>query len=163
MSKVEIINPLPGGMRYTSAERAHKFCSLGMATMSVDGRLLFTISNQTPLVDRMREEDEIARNRGGMIYWNGRIIRVSEAKVIGGTSATFDALAEFDKASGVRTVFGFFRSSKHNPWKLRSFKIVLPMPREADEAAPQPVSPAALPQPPALPPPSRSPRDAGAK
>ena len=58
-------------MRYTSAERARKFCALGMATMSVDGRLLFTLSNQTPLVDRMREEDEIARNRGGMIYWNG--------------------------------------------------------------------------------------------
>jgi hypothetical protein len=71
VSKVEIINPLPGGMRYTSAARARKFCSLGMATMSVDGRLLFTISNQTPLVDRMREEDEIARNRRGMIYWNG--------------------------------------------------------------------------------------------
>src|SRR5512136_1433739 len=71
VSKVEIINPLPGGMRYTSAERARKFCSLGMATMSVDGRLLFTIGNQTPLLDRMREEDEIARNRGGIICWNG--------------------------------------------------------------------------------------------
>ncbi len=71
MSKVEIINPLPGGMRYTSVERACKFCSLGMATMSVDGRLLFTLSNQGPHLDRAREEDEIARNRGGMIYWNG--------------------------------------------------------------------------------------------
>ena len=45
-----------------------------------------------------------------------RIIAVSEAKVIGGTSATFDTLAEFDKASGVRTVFGFcppLASSSH--------------------------------------------------
>lgn len=54
MSKVEIINPLPGGMRYTSLERAHKFCSLGMATMSVDGRLLFTLGNQGPHLDRAR-------------------------------------------------------------------------------------------------------------
>jgi hypothetical protein len=62
-----------------------------------------------------------------------RIIAVSEAKVIGGTSATFDALAEFDKASGVRVVFAFYRRSKLDPWKLRSFKIALPMPRAGDE------------------------------
>ncbi len=62
MSRVEIINPLPGGMRYTSAERARKFCSLGMATMSIDGRLLFTIGTQGQLLDRMSEEEEIARN-----------------------------------------------------------------------------------------------------
>jgi hypothetical protein len=74
-----------------------------------------------------------------------RIIAVSEAKMIGGTTATFDALAEFDKANGVRTVFGFYRRSKLDedgrpvPWKLRSLKIVLPMPRgsvEATAAAP---------------------------
>ncbi len=65
-----------------------------------------------------------------------RIIAVSEAKIFGGStggfSATFDALAEFDKASGVRVVFGFYRRSKADPWKLRSFKIVLPMPRAAE-------------------------------
>lgn len=90
-----------------------------------------------------------------------RIIAVSEAKVIGGTSvvdgtlATFDALAEFDKASGVRVVYGFYRRSKTDPWKLRSFKIVLPMPR-ATEVAKPPVA--------VVPPPPRSiPRDAGAK
>jgi hypothetical protein len=70
-----------------------------------------------------------------------RIIAVSEAKVIGGTSATFDALAEFDKASGVRTVFGFYRRSESAPWKLRSFKIVLPMPRAAGDDGPRPVAP----------------------
>jgi hypothetical protein len=87
-----------------------------------------------------------------------RIIAVSEAKVIGGTQATFDTLAEFDKASGVRTVFGFFRRSKLDPWKLRSFKIVLPMPRAAEGAAkPEaPPAPAAVPSHPA-------PRDAGVK
>jgi hypothetical protein len=94
-----------------------------------------------------------------------RIIAVSEAKVmIGGTSATFDTLAEFDKASGVRTVFGFFRRSKLEPWKLRSFKIVLPMPRESGEGAPQAAgaTPPVLvvPEPPAA---HLAPRDAGAK
>jgi hypothetical protein len=63
-----------------------------------------------------------------------RIIAVTEAKVIGGTSATFDTLAEFERASGVRSVFGFFRRSKQDPWKLRSFKIAMPMPRAADDA-----------------------------
>jgi len=90
-----------------------------------------------------------------------RIIAVSEAKVIGGTSATFDALAEFDKASGVRVVFGFYRRSRADPWRLRSLKIVLPMPRAAE--APAPASP---------PPPAPAagsgvshpvPRDAGAR
>jgi hypothetical protein len=86
-----------------------------------------------------------------------RIIAVSEAKVIGGTSATFDTLAEFDKASGVRTVFGLFRRSKLEPWKLRSFKIVLPMPRAADDAA------AKQPQQPQPQPSHLAPRDAGAR
>jgi hypothetical protein len=101
-----------------------------------------------------------------------RIIAVTEAKLmIGGTSATFDTLAEFDKASGVRTVFGFFRRSKLEPWKLRSFKIVLPMPRETEglgkAGAPGPTasSPATPPSPgPAVPPAAPShPRDAGPK
>jgi hypothetical protein len=63
-----------------------------------------------------------------------RILRVTEAKVIGGTSATFDVVVEFEKSSGVRVVFGFERSSKSSPWALRSFKLVVPMPR-ADEGS----------------------------
>lgn len=63
-----------------------------------------------------------------------RIIAVSEAKAFNnGTTATFDALAEFDKASGVRTLFGFYRRSRADAWKLRSLKIVLPMPRSSDK------------------------------
>jgi hypothetical protein len=88
-----------------------------------------------------------------------RIIRVTEAKVmIGGTSATFDTLAEFDKASGVRTVFGFFRRSRLEPRKLRSFKIVLPMPREAEGSGAPPAAAPALPVPAAS---HLVPRDAG--
>ena len=92
-----------------------------------------------------------------------RIIKVSEAKVmIGGTTATFDALAEFDKASGVRVVFGFYRRSKADRWKLRSFKIVLPMPR-AESAKPAASVPARPMPPPAVPPRPAAPVDAGAK
>jgi len=91
VSKIEIINPLPGGMRYTSVERARKFCSLGMATMSIDRRLLFTIGIQGPHLDRMSEEEEIARNRGGIIYWNGspkpKMLRKHCARHIGRVGA----------------------------------------------------------------------------
>ena len=66
-----------------------------------------------------------------------RIVAVTEAKMIGGTLATFDVITEYARSSGVRVIFGFYRRSKTMPWKLRSFKTVLPMPR-ADE---QPVSP----------------------
>lgn len=58
-----------------------------------------------------------------------RLLTVTEAKVIEGTSATFDVLAEFEKSSAVRCVFGFTRTSKAAPWLLRSFKVVVPMPR----------------------------------
>ncbi len=61
-----------------------------------------------------------------------RILVVTEAKVIGGTSATFDVVTEFEKSSGVRVVFGFERASKATPWLLRSFKLVVPMPRADD-------------------------------
>jgi len=105
-----------------------------------------------------------------------RIIAVTEAKLaIGGASSTFDALAEFDKASGARTVFAFYRRSKADPWRLRSFKVVLPMPRAADDggradlgsgsgATPPagPPAPAALPAP-ASGPSHLAPRDAGAR
>lgn len=67
-----------------------------------------------------------------------RIISVTEAKLIGGTSATFDVLAEFEKSSAVRAVFGFERTGKAAPWQLRLLKVVLPMPREEDAGAKAP-------------------------
>ena len=61
-----------------------------------------------------------------------RIIAVTEAKVIGGsTRGTFDTLVEYSKAN-VRAIFGFVRASKAEPWQLRSLKVVLPMPRLDD-------------------------------
>jgi hypothetical protein len=81
-----------------------------------------------------------------------RIIRVTEAKQIsGGTYAVFDVLTEYAKTQGVRVVFGFYRPSKTLPWRLRSFKRVLPMPRSDDLATAGTVAPPALP-PPAVPP-----------
>jgi len=98
-----------------------------------------------------------------------RIIAATEAKLmIGGTSATFDALAEFEKASGVRTVFAFFRRSRAEPWRLRSFKVVLPMPRAADDGARAELAPGSAAPPPTAPPPAPgpshlAPRDAGGR
>jgi hypothetical protein len=73
-----------------------------------------------------------------------RIIAVTEAKVIGGTSATFDVLTEYAR-SNVRAIFGFVRLSKTEPWKLRSLKIVLPMPRAEELARGSAVGPPVIP------------------
>jgi hypothetical protein len=65
-----------------------------------------------------------------------RVLRVTEARTgIGGTSATFDCVVEFERASGVRIIFGFERAAKTKPWQLTSFKLVVPMPR-VDDATP---------------------------
>jgi hypothetical protein len=71
MSKVEIANPLPGGMRFTSSERAQLFCKRGMARMTIDGRLLFTMATRTSSTTETSEEDEFLRNRSGVLLWNG--------------------------------------------------------------------------------------------
>lgn len=60
-----------------------------------------------------------------------RIIAVTEAKVIGNVRGTFDVLVEYSKAN-VRVIFGFVRAAKGEPWKLRSLKLALPMPRLED-------------------------------
>ena len=71
MPKIEIINPLPGGMKFTSPDRAKHFCALGLATMSRGNRLLFTTERQAKINDQLSEDAEFDRNRGGMLYWNG--------------------------------------------------------------------------------------------
>lgn len=64
-----------------------------------------------------------------------RIILVTEGKVVGGNLATYDLVTEYTRSYGVRAIFGFYRNTKADPWKLRSLKIVLPHPR-ADESNP---------------------------
>lgn len=88
-----------------------------------------------------------------------RLLTVTEARAIGGTTATFDAVAEFDKSSGVRVDFGFSRESKTAAWQLRRMKIVVPMPRADEEptaSALQDLLPLPLPSP-EMPQPSRIP------
>src|SRR6185503_3692883 len=58
-----------------------------------------------------------------------RLLNVTEAKSIGGLTAFFDCVVEFEKSSGVRVIFNFARPSKTAKWQLRSLKVVVPMPR----------------------------------
>lgn len=70
-----------------------------------------------------------------------RLLTVTEAKSIGGITALFDVVAEFEKSSGVRIVFNFSRTSKTARWELRSLKVVVPMPRPNEETPLVPPSP----------------------
>jgi hypothetical protein len=81
---------------------------------------------------------QLAVERAQILGNYSRIIAVTEAKVIGGTNATFDVITEYARSSGVRVIFGFYRRSKANPWKLRSFKVVVPMPRADEQPLPAP-------------------------
>ena len=76
---------------------------------------------------------ELQQERRATLGAYKRILTVTEAKVISGTSATFDVLAEFEKSSGVRVVFTFERGAKADFWRLRSFKVAMPMPRADDD------------------------------
>jgi hypothetical protein len=70
-----------------------------------------------------------------------RLLTVTEAKSIGGLTAFFDVVAEFEKSSGVRIVFNFSRPSKTARWQLRSLKLVVPMPRPNEGPALVPPAP----------------------
>jgi hypothetical protein len=114
----------------------------------------------SPVFQQQEDKATFVRLQGehlGLLGRYRRIIAVSEAKVIGGTSATFDTLAEFDRASGVRVVFGLSRPSRQAPWVLASLKIALPMLRTTDDP-PRPAAPDPAPAPGVHPP-----RDAGAR
>ena len=70
-----------------------------------------------------------------------RLLNVTEAKSIGGLTAFFDCVVEFEKSSGVRVVFNFSRPSKTAKWQLRSLKVVVPMPRPDEDRALVPPNP----------------------
>ncbi|HEX2690408.1 MAG TPA: hypothetical protein VHN14_27525, partial [Kofleriaceae bacterium] len=171
---------LPPELKITQAQREArvkackdpmdiKHCDVHQAADAIlqqlkDGHADQVWDNATPVFQKQEQRDKFIQLQLEHLVALGnyrRIIAVTEAKVIGGTSATFDTLAEFDKASGVRAVFGLFRRGKHDPWKLRSFKIVLPMPRGAEAVAAKLDVPPPPPSPPPAPHPA--PRDAGAR
>jgi hypothetical protein len=141
---------LPPELAITQAQREErvqackdpmaKTCELNAAATAIleqlrDGKYEQVWEEATQVFQKQEEkmrfvalQKEHAQILGNFI----RILAVTEAKVIGGTNATFDVISEFTRSNGVRTIFTFYRGSRSQPWKLRSLKIVLPMPR-ADE------------------------------
>jgi hypothetical protein len=67
MQSIAIANPIPGGQAHTSAQRAHSFVRRGLAFLLPTGRLYFYTECQA----QRSEEEEFARNRGGVGFWNG--------------------------------------------------------------------------------------------
>jgi hypothetical protein len=85
-----------------------------------------------------------------------RLLRVTEAKSIGGLTATFIVLAEFERASGVRVDADFARLKTSDKWQLRRLKIAVPYPRADDMQS------TLMPPPPEMPTaPPETPVDAG--
>ncbi len=153
---------LPEDLEITQAQRQQrvqackdpmsKTCDLFVAANDVleklrDGKPELVWDDATPLFQKQEEKRrfvQIQKEHADILGSYLRIIAVTEAKVINGTHATFDVLTEFARAAGVRAIFGFYRRSKANPWKLRSFKIVLPMPRAGERLMPPPILPATV-------------------
>jgi hypothetical protein len=126
-----------------------KTCDVFVAANEVleqlrDGKAEQVWDNATPIFQKQEEKGrfkQIQAEHFGVLGEYRRIIAVTEAKTIRGLSATFDVLTEYAKSQGVRAIFGFLRQSKIEPWKLRSLKIVLPMPRADDLARGSAVAP----------------------
>lgn len=117
-----------------------KTCDLFVAANTIleqirDGNAGVVWDNAGRVFQQQQERErfiEIHAENAQILGAYRRIIAVTEAKVIGGTNATYDVLVEFSKAQGVRAAFGFWRRARGNPWRLRSFKLVLPMPRAGE-------------------------------
>ena len=152
---------LPPGFKITKEQREErvqackdpmaKTCELHETANAIleqlrDGHPDEVWDNATPVFQKQEDRSrfmQIQAEHAEILGDYRRIIAVTEAKVIGGTLATYDILTEYARSMGVRAIFGFYRSSKTEPWKLRSFKLVLPMPRadEQEIARPAPVTP----------------------
>ncbi|MDX2094231.1 MAG: hypothetical protein SFX73_40745 [Kofleriaceae bacterium] len=144
---------LPPELEITQAQREErvqackdpmaKDCDLNVAANAIleqlrDGQAPAVWDGATRVFQNQEEKArwvEIQAEHAGILGRYSRILSVTEARVYGGTSATFDAILEFERANGVRAVFGFYRRGKTVPWKLRSYKIVLPMPRAGEREA----------------------------
>lgn len=74
---IEIANPRPGGMRYTSERTATNLIKRGIAALDADGRIWFfdqadSRRRAAELRQTLREEaHEFLKNRGGIVFWNG--------------------------------------------------------------------------------------------
>jgi hypothetical protein len=69
--RVEILNPLPGGMRFTNPRRAAELVSMGVAVFC-GGKLEFKRDAREGRLQRLTERQEFERNQGERVYyWNG--------------------------------------------------------------------------------------------
>lgn len=118
-----------------------KKCDLFVAANAIleqlrDGRADQVWEDATKVFQKQEEKSRfvmIQAEHAATLGEYRRIIDVTEAKLYGDrTTAIFDVLTEYTKSQGVRATFSFYRRSSADPWKLRSLKVVLPMPR-ADE------------------------------
>jgi len=159
---------LPAEIEITQAQREARLkacddpmdavrCDLNVAANTIleqlrDGRAADVWDNASELLQKQQEKARFValqeQNRETLGDYR-RILAVPEAKIYGGSSASFDAVLEFTKSQGVRAVFGFYRATRSDPWRLKSFKLVQPMPR--GERAPDDVGSAAMPEPVATP------------
>jgi hypothetical protein len=150
---------LPPELQITQAQREErvqackdpmaKSCDLNAASTKIleqlrDGKYEQVWDEATQVFQKQEEKQRfvgIQREHAQILGNFIRILSVSEARVIGGTNATFDVISEYTRSNGVRTMFTFYRGSKTRPWKLRSLKTVLPMPRADELPAVEDVSP----------------------
>lgn len=120
-----------------------KKCDLYIAANTIleqlrDGQTAQVWEAAHPIFQRQEDKTRwvaIQRENQAQLGEFRRIIAVTEQRVFRSGNAVYDILTEYSRAQGVRTIFGFTRASKSEPWRLLSLKIVVPMPR-ADEAAP---------------------------
>ncbi len=148
---------LPPALEITQAQRELRVqackdpmaraCDLHVAATAIleqlrDGRADRVWQDATSVFQKQEEQARFAQIHGEYARTLGpyvRLLRVTEAKLMG-SYASFDAIAEFARSAGVRVIFGFYRPENASPWKLRSLKITLPMPR-ADELPTEPPPP----------------------
>ena len=77
MMRIPIANPRLGGAKAISVRRAEEFIHRGIAAWLPDGRLQFVdqvrLRHQAcEMRQTLREEArEFAKNRNGVVYWNG--------------------------------------------------------------------------------------------
>ena len=70
MSKIQILNPTPGGREWTSLSKARDYVRLGRARFEGERLRFLPVGFSARLADA-EAEIEFRRNRGPRVYWNG--------------------------------------------------------------------------------------------
>jgi hypothetical protein len=69
MATVQIVNPQPGGKKYTSEKRAQSFVLRGLAI--IDNGMLRFFTGSPADVHRAKMLQKQLREAAGMCFWNG--------------------------------------------------------------------------------------------